>query len=994
METALIIYSQGDNVPTLVDLYENETIALQFNFSDIKDLKPRGSYSRTFRIPATQNNGKIFGFIQENTYQFASFNPKRKLNAIITVDTIPILEGNCQFKACYTSNGEVSEYEIVFFGNVVDFFKNIADNDFKGYISTQLQTDYNYVVEYDNIATFNAETDIYLSLTDRGQNWVGNVNDENSRCINSTNKNVVAKAGELTPFVSARYIFNKIIELSGFQLGSNSTTLTTELDFMYIPWTSEAGQIQQGGGNPETAKFKLTGYGSTTTIDSSTFANETVNGSTYKVAHLPTLTINQDPGSNIAGNVYTVPFNGNYQIAVFLDIEVIPSFVGEEFLGSLGLRLLRTDSLGNKTFLSNQANITCYNFDTDGYQQGIINTPILVNTGDSTQFLNTGDTIEVVIDCVGSSLNALNAFAGDFRLNDITFQSQEISKPLYGNIIDWSANAPIMKCSEFMDSLFKMYNLVVIPNKVNQKEIDFIPFTEYISQGVSKDWTPLLDISKDITLTATTDYQARKNTWTYKASSDLFNNLYNTQGDRVYGRLELVDPQNDFATDEQKIELYFGSTPIVPIKATSYAIPKFVNDQYQYSAPNPRILYKTGETMNFNVYNDGTNGVNVVTAYMFSHYSDFLPTINSRDLNFGQETPLCEVSSIPYKTLYARYWNEYIENIYAPDARVLEAFFSLEFADIYNFNFNDKIFIKDSYWRILSISDYVVGTQDTVKVTLIKQVTATPDCLLTPSSITPLGAVAFVDVDGNPADATQVCCEIYNYNWIDGGCYAFSRDSDGSGKPKSAQLTTEKTLSNPPQEKSGLVVTDNNFVGSGNDNSIVLGSGNRLDSGLDSVFVMGYNSNVLNGGATIGSGGSYVGEMQNGLIPVWGKGDFTNNTTTIRLAAYGSTYINMPDDSVWLVKLRLMVGQVGAVIDASVSGEYNLHIVQSGGTISLKNVTTIDETPIDIDGNFVIDLDVVGSTFAILVTLDNATAYPYNVINISGQLTYTQYHYE
>jgi hypothetical protein len=989
METALIIYSQGDNVPTLVDLYENETIALQFNFSDIKDLKPRGSYSRTFRIPATQTNGKIFGFIQENTYQFASFNPKRKLNAIITVDTIPILEGNCQFKACYTSNGEVSEYEIVFFGNVVDFFKNIADNDFKGYISTQLQTDYNYVVEYDNIATFNSETDIYLSLTDRGQNWVGNVDDANSRCINSTNKNVVAKAGELTPFVSARYIFNKIIGLSGFELGDNSSTLTSELDFMYIPWTSESGQIQQGGGNPETAKFKVEGYTPDETFVVGDFANETINGYTNSVYHLPTLTDVTNPGSNITANVYTAPFNGNYKFDIYLTAQV-----DTNTNTTIGIRYIKTDLLGNKTFVNAVGNLSFFEFSNDGNDVFYTNSDRFAGNQTPNIFLEAGETIEPVLVQAEPFNTSWTSFTGTFTLKSVVFQSNEITKPLYGNIIDWSANAPIMKCSEFMDSLFKMYNLVVIPNKVNQKEIDFVPFTEYISQGVSKDWTPLLDISKDITLTATTDYQARKNTWTYKSSSDLFNNLYNTQGDRVYGRLELVDPQNDFATDEQKIELYFGSTPIVPIKATSYAIPKFVNDQYQYSAPNPRILYKTGETMNFNVYNDSTNGVNVVTAYMFSHYSDFLPDITSRDLNFGQETPLCEVSSIPYKTLYARYWNEYIENIYAPDARVLEAFFSLEFADIYNFNFNDKIFIKDSYWRILSISDYVVGTQDTVKVTLIKQVTATPDCLLTPSSITALGAVAFVDSDGNPADATQVCCEVYNYNWIDGGCYAFSRDSDGSGKPKSAQLTTEKTLANPPIEKSGLVVTDNNFVGSGNDNSIVIGSGNRLDSGLDSVFVIGYNSNVLNGGATIGSGGAYVGEMQNGLIPVWGKGDFTNDTTSITLAAYGSTYINMPDNSVWLVKLRLMVGQVGAVIDASVSGEYNLHIVQSGGVLSLKNVTTIDETPIDIDGNFVIDLDVVGSTFAILVLLDNATSYPYNSINISGQLTYTQYHYE
>jgi hypothetical protein len=990
METALIIYSQGDNVPTLVDLYENETIALQFNFSDIKDLKPRGSYSRTFRIPATQTNGKIFGFIQENTYQFASFNPKRKLNAIITVDTIPILEGNCQFKACYTSNGEVSEYEIVFFGNVVDFFKNIGDNDFKGYISTQLQTDYNYTVEYDSISTFNAETDIYLSLTDRGQNWVGNVDDANSRCINSTNKNVAAKAGELTPFVSARYIFNKIIDLSGFQLGSNSGTLTDELDFMYIPWTSEAGQIQQGGGNPETAKFKLSGYSPYETFVVGDFANETINGFTNSVYHLPTLNITSDPGSNITGNVYTAPFSGNYKFNMFVTAQV-----DAETLAEIKLRFVKTDLLGNKTFINSTGGLDFSWFDNEGNDIFYINEDRLGSNQTSNVFLEAGETIEAVFVQLEPQWTYWTGFTGTFTIKSVVVEANEITKPLYGNVIDWSANAPIMKCSEFMDSLFKMYNLVVIPNKVNQKEIDFIPFTEYISQGVSKDWTPLLDISKDITLTATTDYQARKNTWTYKESSDLFNMLYNTQGSRVYGRLELVDPQNDFATDEQNIELYFGSTPIVPIKATSYAIPKFVNDQYQYSAPNPRILYKTGETMNFNVYNDTTTGVNQVTAYMFSHYSDFLPDITSRDLNFGQETPLCEVSSIPYKTLYARYWNEYIENIYAPDARVLEAFFSLEFADIYNFNFNDKIFIKDSYWRILSISDYVVGTQDTVKVTLIKQVTAEPDCLLRPSSINSSGAVVFVDADDNPEIATQICCEVYNYNWIDGGCYAFSYDSDGTGKPKSAQLNTDKILANPPQEnKSGLVVTDNNFVGFGNDNSIVLGSGNRLDSGLDSVFVMGYNSNVLNGGATIGSAGSYSGEMQNGLIPVWGKGDFTNDTTSITLAAYGSTYINMPDDSVWLVKLRLMVGQVGALIDASVSGEYNLHIAQSGGTISLKNVTTIDETPIDIDGNFVIDLDVVGSTFAILVLLDNATSYPYNSINISGQLTYTQYHYE
>jgi len=985
METALIIYSQGDNVPTLVDLYENESISLQYNFTDIKDLRPRGSYSRTFRIPATPTNAKIFGFIQENTYQFANFNPKRKLNAIITVDTIPTLEGSVQFKAVYTQDGQNHEYEIVFFGNVIDFFKNIGDADFKNYIGAQLQTDYPVVIEYDSIATINAETDIYLGLTDRGQNWVNNI--AGGRSINTLNVNRVCKAGEMTPFVSARYIFNKIMSLSGFTLGADSGTLTSELDFMYIPWVSESQTIQQAGGNPETAKFLLEGYSPDDTFVVGDFGLETINNYTASLYYIPTLNEVQDPGSNVVGNVYTAPFSGSYSFGFDVVMQV-----NQNFNGYLTLRLLKTDLLGNKSFVE-YGGVGFSDYDNQGNDVYQTNVDVNGSISNTTIFLQAGETIQPVIQQQEYINSYWYNFTGTFTIKSVSLYSTTISKPLFGNEIDWVGNAPVMKCSEFIDSLFKMYNLVVVPNKFNQKLIDFIPFQEYISQGVAKDWTPLLDISKDITLMSTNDYQARKNTWTYKASNDLFNNIYNTQGDRVYGRLELIDPENDFATDENKVELYFGPTPIVPINGTSYAIPKFVSDDYAYSAPNPRILYKVGDTIKFNVYNDTTGGINQVEAFQFSHYSDFVPDIQSRDLNFGQETPLCSVSSIPYKTLYARYWNEYIQNIYAPDARILEAFFSLEFADIYNFNFNDKIFIKDSYWRILSISDYVVGTQDTVKVTLIKQVTAEPDCLLTPNSITALGAVAFVDANGDPADATEICCNIYNYSWRDGGCYAFSPNSDGHGKPKSAILTTDKVYNIEPNEKSALVVSPNNFVGFNNDNSIVLGSGNVLNSGLDSVFVMGYNSSVINGGATIGSGGEYRGEMQNGLIPMWGKGDFTTSATTIRLLAYGTTYINMPDNSVWLGKLRLMVGQVGAVIDASVSGEYNLHIVQSGGTISLKNVTTIDETAIDIDGKFIIDLDIVGSTFAITVVLDDATAYPYNTINISAQFNYTQYTY-
>jgi hypothetical protein len=243
METALILYTQDNQVPVLVDLYENENISLNWSFNDIKDLAPRGNYSRTFRIPFTQTNASIFGFIQENTFQFSGFNPKRKINASITVDTIPIIEGYVQFKAAYTSNGEVSDLEIVFFGNTVNFFKTIGDADFKNYIASELQNDYPLDVTFSTIDAIEFDDVVKFGLTDRGNTWVGNTYSNNGRSIylnpfDSAEAlyQKAIKVHELTPFVWARYIFDKIFALSGFELNENeSQTLTLQLDKMYIP---------------------------------------------------------------------------------------------------------------------------------------------------------------------------------------------------------------------------------------------------------------------------------------------------------------------------------------------------------------------------------------------------------------------------------------------------------------------------------------------------------------------------------------------------------------------------------------------------------------------------------------------------------------------------------------------------------------------------------------------------------------------------------------
>ena len=1003
METALILYTQENNTPVLVDLYENENISLNWSFNDIKDLAPRGNYSRTFRIPFTQTNAGIFGFIQENTFQFSGFNPKRKINASITVDTIPIIEGYVQFKAAYTSNGEVSDLEIVFFGNVVNFFKTIGDADFKNYIASELQTDYPIEVTFSTIDEIAENQHIQFGITDRGNQWIGNSYSTEGRSIylnpydspDALYQKAI-KVHELTPFVSARYIFDKIFALSGFEFNeTDSSTLISELDRTWIPFTSENNYMTMIGGNSDTAVFRVDSGINNVGFDGGDFSAVTLaDGTTIYSYTIPAMTVINDPGGNVSGsNLYTVPYNGNYVINGVLHINQYAPVVGGATLG-----FLRTNPNGDK-FITPVTLANAFLFGTLGNDAAAVN---LGETLTSEVLLEAGTTIEMVL---WGDFNITALPASALKFQDVsTFGTEPFNQnsniecvsasKTYGNPIDWSINAPVMKCSEFMSSLFKMFNLVVIPDDVNPKLLTLKPIMEYLAEGNVKDWSNKIDISKDITLTSTADYQALKNIWTYKQSNDYLNNIYNSQGDRVYGRLELIDAENDFATNDSKVETFFFPTPCALINNTTFAIPKFINDAMGYVNPGARILYRTEDQIKIDMYNNDAGTYESRYFYLFNHYSRNNPSLGDYDLNFGQEVPLQYISSTPYQTLYQRYWNDYIADIYAPDARIIEAFFALEFADIYQFKFNDKIYIKDSYYRILEISDYVVGMQDTVKVKLIKMVSAVPDCLLHPDNVLNTdGSVPFLDAEGNPATSTEACCNQYGYLWVNTDCYAKIPD----GKTKTLQGGNKiELLTREPIVKSAnttLIATPNNTIDSNVLNTMVYGERNVVTFGVSNSLVGGTDAKAINSGVTIGSGGSYSGEYQSGIIQVRGFGDWTNNTTPITMTTEKNTYITVPDDSVWYVKLMLTIGQISAGIDGNGVVEFNIQLGASAGVLSVKDAIIVSENLETISGNFELGVDIVGLTFAPQLLLKNST-YPQNNIFVGGQIIYNQYHYE
>ena len=140
--------------------------------------------------------------------------------------------------------------------------------------------------------------------------------------------------------------------------------------------------------------------------------------------------------------------------------------------------------------------------------------------------------------------------------------------------------------------------------------------------------------------------------------------------------------------------------------------------------PKPRLLWWNGlapQGIDEDWwYTDGVTDIHNTTDYpRMTPYSIFPTTVDTINLNWFRETPLFVGPNLG-ESVYERYWNAYVQQLYSPLARIMSAFFNIDAQDLYNLSFDDVIFIKNSYWRVLKIYDAPLTETATVKVDLVK----------------------------------------------------------------------------------------------------------------------------------------------------------------------------------------------------------------------------------------------------------------------------------
>lgn len=763
-ETILTLTNDDGN-SVIIDLMQDEKMHLNFNFSDVVDFSAVGNYTREFRIPASPANVGFFGSIFNVNFD-GWFDFRKKVNASLSVNTIPICIGHIQVKKLYWHAGEVYEFEVVFFGETPNLSRSLGNNklrDLKHLDSLDFTLDFDYIEGQPNDNTIMTLCDKYnLHATDTSQGLV----------LYGANESSVLKVSHFTPAVKAKYIFDAIISEAGFTY--ESPDLQENLENVWIPFVN-GKNLNDGLGVGEYAlSIGLASNQVTTSFDTQA---------------APYITTFIDIAGIVSGGTFSVPVTGNYTFNIFANGQASTA---------CGVALWLVDTVGGMN--------DAYTVDGSGFggyplyhtfTSGASNTFQLSVT--SQIHLNAGQVLGIVLTEFWTSTGAAITWYGDAN-NESTglkLLDTEMSG-WFGQTIRMKYNAPDMLQIDFIRSIQQMFNLVFVPDLSNQNNLLIQSMMSYLGSGDAKDWSQKLDLSNDISYEPTTDLQKQSFSFKYAEDGDVCNEAYQSAG-RTYGEYKVTnydfDIQNDFATGEDKVELKFAALPSAAYTNSDVVCPRFVNDAGEFVQPKPRIGYWFA---NFSVkaWNHHTNTIQSVGAKCLSNYSIMNSTVTDKDLNFAPESPLHTIVANPYDNLYNRFWREYYRQLYDGQNRIMEAYFALTLADIYNFRFSDKIYIIDSWWRVLSIDDYVVGEQNMTKLKLIRLLDLPNNCDLTPVSVGIAGDINWLDADGNEVEASEDCCKRYGYYWNENGEKAYCQVRKNTGANTSVTFKLPDSVPN------------------------------------------------------------------------------------------------------------------------------------------------------------------------------------------------------
>ena len=720
----------------VLDVSEKTNFPITFNIGDIRDLTSRkGTFSKTIVLEGTKNNHELLGNYYDVNIQAGTFNINTLTRCQVIQNGVPILDDALLQlvsvnKSQYTNAYEEEvNYTVLIKDSRAEFFSaitnaNLDDLDFSDLDHTFSSTDI--------AATFsNTVTDGYKYVM--------------PYCTGTN----VYQANEFKPAIYAQTYFDRIFSNAGFTYTWAGLT-DAHFDKLLIPYNGDVNNFDYADYRVEATNTWTTSYVQGTGVNY-TFQEDIDSGWTE--------VIDTQSLFNPTNGEYSSPFSINplagehytYQLQIGGTIVLDNNSGGNavlEYIGG-GYIVKNKYRVFAEIFVAGYGNLKVY-----GTTSGVAYYPAAspLPTGNTTilTFVESlsipslvsavGDPIDVadiqvlsigveVTQTYGSAnsngANIWIAAGGGFTpvdvnvvlnlasINMVILPSQNVQTT--GGTLIMNSYVPVeIKQSDFVKSIFQMYNLYVEQDIDNPYNLILRHRDEYYDSGAEKDWSQKLAKDKAQELMFLPDVTKKKLKLTYAPDEDSRNVLYTQATGEIYGQIEYTF-DNEYVKDVDTKELLFSPTPVEKTLFGAY-VPS-ING----AAPNTniRILYDggLGTCQPFDIIDFGTTGEIGLTDYpMIGHFNN--PLYPTFDINFGtNDYYFYEVATLTANNLYNLYWRRTVNQINV--GKMLIGYFDLNEVDIQSLKLNDKIYIDNSWWNINKIQDYNANNNSLTKVELI-----------------------------------------------------------------------------------------------------------------------------------------------------------------------------------------------------------------------------------------------------------------------------------
>ena len=268
-------------------------------------------------------------------------------------------------------------------------------------------------------------------------------------------------------------------------------------------------------------------------------------------------------------------------------------------------------------------------------------------------------------------------------------------------IVTISDQMPEQKIGDFIGSLVRAFNLVIVP--VGNGKYDIEPLDDWYAEGTTREVSEYVD-TEEVNINKPSLY--RRINFKYNETGAILGEQYRLQNDIGYGDLKA-----DFAFDGEEFEVEVGFDNMLFERLNNLNngisqinVGKSITREIEPYIGQPVIFYNAGAiTINDDytfAYIDMNNNEQEKSQFwLASNVNARTPATVTKTLNFGTEVDPYLLQGFS-QGLYNTYWKDYITDLYSTSRRVFMYKAQLPLGVMLALKINDKLTIGERNYII------------------------------------------------------------------------------------------------------------------------------------------------------------------------------------------------------------------------------------------------------------------------------------------------------